>query len=491
MSKILRLDADVKAFAINAGTQDGQPTRTLFAGGPKTNILDDNVTAEFLQGWGFLDLDNEDPTAEDFNAAFFTLGQFIAYLHQTGVAEWNTNQEYHIGSIVHVDKNWYTSLTDTNVGNDPDTDTVNWRSGADNIVDTVSLQTIGGDKTFTDRVFIGQPTNRDVLRLGAEAIEYTNVTLPDPVTLPSGDELFERASAVNALFIAPTPSSQAITAVSQGAKTFQIDGVDFTKKFVAGVILDVSASTGNDDPYTTASSVLVGSDTVITVVEAIPDATADGVIDVAPQWQVVSGGGGVCIRALCGSSFVSSTFVITAANNPGVGIAILLDDPIWDVVQTVLFDGRTRNNILDNDQARALSNLVLTNSFQNVPNCSLSLPAGTWYVTANIVESIVASAGNVVPGDVTAILLNIDDGATLLGIIATNHITNQNTTAPSDLTAIPQSHGDHIITLTETVTVKLTAKRIGSTGVKTLLGGSIGSGAGNYQTSIRAIRIGE
>lgn len=67
----------------------------------------------------------------------------------------------------------------------------------------------------------------------------------------------------------------AITAVSIANKTFTIGG-DQTALIGAGSKITVSGSTGNDGDYNVVSSTLTGGDTVITVVETIADATADG-----------------------------------------------------------------------------------------------------------------------------------------------------------------------------------------------------------------------
>ncbi len=93
MAKIARLDANYLAFAINALAGE----RTVFGDVTDSDTLDDNFTTDFLRGWGIVGT-SDFPTKQDFNAAFFTLGQTLAYLHQMGIAEWNVNQEYHQGA---------------------------------------------------------------------------------------------------------------------------------------------------------------------------------------------------------------------------------------------------------------------------------------------------------------------------------------------------------------------------------------------------------
>lgn len=67
----------------------------------------------------------------------------------------------------------------------------------------------------------------------------------------------------------------AITVVSQLNQKFTIAG-NHTATFVASDIFTVQGSTGNDGTYTVVGAALVGGNTEIEVVEAIPDATADG-----------------------------------------------------------------------------------------------------------------------------------------------------------------------------------------------------------------------
>ncbi len=68
-----------------------------------------------------------------------------------------------------------------------------------------------------------------------------------------------------------------VTAVNQGAKTFTVAG-NQASKFSATGFMTVAGSTGNDGLYTVVSAVF-GVATVITVVEAIPSAVADGAIN--------------------------------------------------------------------------------------------------------------------------------------------------------------------------------------------------------------------
>lgn len=68
-----------------------------------------------------------------------------------------------------------------------------------------------------------------------------------------------------------------ITALNQGTPSFTVAG-DHTDVLTPASTFDVSGSTGNDGTYTVVGSAFGAGSTVVTVVEAIPDATVDGTI---------------------------------------------------------------------------------------------------------------------------------------------------------------------------------------------------------------------
>lgn len=124
MAKINRYDGNLASFASQADTN----RRTTF--GTETtgdDTLDGNITADYLTGWQIVG-PNEFPTLEDFNAAFFTIGRLMAYVHQVGVPEWNGSQEYHIGSMVNRAGVMYVCTTDNHTSvTPPESDATNWR----------------------------------------------------------------------------------------------------------------------------------------------------------------------------------------------------------------------------------------------------------------------------------------------------------------------------------------------------------------------------
>ncbi|EPT0809654.1 TPA: gp53-like domain-containing protein [Yersinia enterocolitica] len=114
MSKIERYTGNLRAFGSNAQGLE----RTLFGEETQGDDLTSQVTNSFLRGWGIVG-PSENPSMEDFNAAMYTMSQFIAYQHQMGIPEWDALQEYYSGSICVRNGEAYLSLVDSNIGSAP------------------------------------------------------------------------------------------------------------------------------------------------------------------------------------------------------------------------------------------------------------------------------------------------------------------------------------------------------------------------------------
>jgi len=127
MAKINRYTGDLKAFASNStGTN-----RTVFGDVTQSDTLDDNVNADYFLGWEIVGV-NDKPDKEDFNGLGFTLGQIHAYIHQMGVPEWDSLQEYPATAITNRNGAFYISQQ-IHTGQDPELDTTNtyWSSPLD------------------------------------------------------------------------------------------------------------------------------------------------------------------------------------------------------------------------------------------------------------------------------------------------------------------------------------------------------------------------
>lgn len=147
MAKIDRYNGNVEAFASQADTNDRTTFGTEITG---DDTLDGNVTPSFFEGWGIVD-PNEHPSLQDFNALGYTLSQYIAYLHQMGVAEWNGGQRYQVGSIANRAGALYACKTAEHVSaTPPESDAVNWRPLS--VISAISIASLEG----LDGQFSGQ-----------------------------------------------------------------------------------------------------------------------------------------------------------------------------------------------------------------------------------------------------------------------------------------------------------------------------------------------
>lgn len=123
MAKIDRFDGNLKAFASEQQTNE----RTLFGELVIADDLTSQITPAFLRGWGIVG-PSDQPTLQDFNAVGYTLGQLLAYLHQMGIAEYNAQQEYYLGSVTQAGGVIYQSLVNGNTGNTPSASPGQWKA---------------------------------------------------------------------------------------------------------------------------------------------------------------------------------------------------------------------------------------------------------------------------------------------------------------------------------------------------------------------------
>ncbi len=71
---------------------------------------------------------NASPALQDMNAVLFAITQQLAYIFQKGMPEWLTTETYYINDFVKVGGVVYISKTDSNSGNNPTSDTNNWKT---------------------------------------------------------------------------------------------------------------------------------------------------------------------------------------------------------------------------------------------------------------------------------------------------------------------------------------------------------------------------
>lgn len=100
-----------------------------------------------------------------------------------------------------------------------------------------------------------------------------------------------------------------IVALNQGAKTFSISG-NFTSNYISGRKFTLKGSTGNNGDYNIISSTFTGGNTIITVLQTIPNITVDGSLNIFKYYDDPNG------------VSLFQTNLLTIANNLGFAIEV-------------------------------------------------------------------------------------------------------------------------------------------------------------------------
>jgi hypothetical protein len=223
MAKIERYDGNLKAFASESlGTE-----RTVFGDTVQSDLLDDNITADFLRGWGIVGV-NEAPTKQDFAGLGFTLGQLIAYLHQSGVAEWNGLQSYQIGSFVNRAGVLYVCKTADHISATvPESDATNWRLPLINAIAIDYNNSVSGLTAETVQDAIDELEGSQLL-----PEDYYTKTASDDRFVAIGDEVTGTATFTNS------------------TNNIQLTGVGILAGLEVGDVIQVSNSVSNNKEFT-------------------------------------------------------------------------------------------------------------------------------------------------------------------------------------------------------------------------------------------------
>lgn len=117
----------MKIFGQSAGVNQRAVFGSLAAGTPVFSTDPETIQSNgnYLGGWFSAVLGGNSPAIQDMNSLNYLFAYQLAYLMQSGVAEWDTNTEYFTGSLVMSAGRIYSSLVDNNLGY-AITDTAKW-----------------------------------------------------------------------------------------------------------------------------------------------------------------------------------------------------------------------------------------------------------------------------------------------------------------------------------------------------------------------------
>jgi hypothetical protein len=160
------------------------------------------------EGWASAVVNNYAPPLQDFNAVFYTITKQLAYIMQNGLAYWNAETTYYIGSLVSDDVGGiYMSLVDDNL-NQSLTDGTKWlnfyskkvtviATSANYVVQNADWYIRWADQATVADHYIDLPAP-SALNKGREVIvKYTgNIFLSQLVVRVSGGSTIDGSSSV-------------------------------------------------------------------------------------------------------------------------------------------------------------------------------------------------------------------------------------------------------------------------------------------------------
>ncbi|MCT7551998.1 right-handed parallel beta-helix repeat-containing protein [Aliarcobacter butzleri] len=160
------------------GTNANENKRFAFGTNNYTNDINENLNDSFKLGWETVGI-NSKPPRQWFNGLAYAATYLTSYLFQTGIPEWNENQEYYINSITKgSDGKIYRSLVGTeespNVNNNPTLlGSESWKSILSDCVKLSGNQDIDDVKTFLKSPIVPTPTTD----FQATPARSTNITV--------------------------------------------------------------------------------------------------------------------------------------------------------------------------------------------------------------------------------------------------------------------------------------------------------------------------
>src|SRR6185503_13292679 len=122
--------------------------------------------SNYLTGWFAAVVGGNSAAIEDMNALCYLFAYQLAYLLQAGVPEWDSGTTYYSGDLVQSSGTVYRSISNTNLNNNPTTDTgTNWGAMLQNGMITPTTL----------------PVSTTVV--SGQTLSWPNLTIPNAVTL--------------------------------------------------------------------------------------------------------------------------------------------------------------------------------------------------------------------------------------------------------------------------------------------------------------------
>lgn len=129
MAKIVRATQTI--FGGTGSTSNFGQFGSLAAMSPvttKTPSVIQQLSA-WLAGWQAATIGTLIPAYQDMNSVCYLAFYQICYILQMGVAEWDSGTIYYVNSVAQFSGQFYVSLVDNNLNNEPDTSPTQWQSG--------------------------------------------------------------------------------------------------------------------------------------------------------------------------------------------------------------------------------------------------------------------------------------------------------------------------------------------------------------------------
>lgn len=206
-----------KQFASAAGLNQIGKFGSLAAGTPQYTTDADEVQdlSNFLGGWYDAIVGNNAPAIQDMNGLFFLAFRQLAYLFQAGIAEYNSETTYYIGSVVSTSSGtYYQSIADDNLNNAV-TDTTKWRmwlqpdssslirnlgitaTVASNALTVAITNKSGGALSTTDFATVGYRSSTATLG------QYAMANIPAGISMvvSNGSTLGQRANIASYIYV--------------------------------------------------------------------------------------------------------------------------------------------------------------------------------------------------------------------------------------------------------------------------------------------------